>query len=107
MRRSIIKLKKREKKKKGGKTLTTKEKMQKMYTENKDLFYVLVVCAIITLLFFIFQNDLVGEDSVVFQRLRRIGEAFFRIPALESHTFQNLQDNPLTILCLSTSLKNK
>ena len=44
--------------------MTTKEKMKNYYTENKDFFWVLVICGIITLLFFIFQNDLVGEDSV-------------------------------------------
>ena len=38
--------------------------MKEYYTENKDFFWVLVICGIITLLFFIFQNDLVGEDSV-------------------------------------------
>ncbi|MBO7409483.1 MAG: mechanosensitive ion channel family protein [Candidatus Methanomethylophilaceae archaeon] len=41
-----------------------KEKMKKELSESKDFYAVLLVCCILTILFFIFQEKLVGEDSV-------------------------------------------
>ena len=40
-----------------------KDAIRKQYDENRDLFIVLIVAAVITVVFLIFQNDLVGEDS--------------------------------------------
>ena len=41
-----------------------KEKIKKSWAESKDLYAVLLICGVFTILFFIFQNDLVGEGSV-------------------------------------------
>ena len=41
-----------------------KEKIKNNLAENRDLYTVLVICGVITILFLIFQNKLVGEDSV-------------------------------------------
>ena len=41
-----------------------KESIKDKLAESKDFYAVLLVCGIFTILFFIFQNDLVGENSV-------------------------------------------
>ena len=41
-----------------------KEKMKKELSESKDFYAVLLICAVLTILFFVFQEKLVGEDSV-------------------------------------------
>ena len=41
-----------------------KQKIKNNLAENRDLYTVLLICGVITILFLIFQNDLVGEDSV-------------------------------------------
>ena len=49
--------------KKGAKTLD-KEKIKNNLAENRDLYTVLVICGVITILFLVFQTKLVGEDSI-------------------------------------------
>ena len=44
--------------------MSTKEKIKTSFAESKDFYVVLIICGILTVLFFIFQNKLVGEDSV-------------------------------------------
>lgn len=41
-----------------------KEKMKKELSESKDFYAVLLICAVLTILFFVFQEKLIGEDSV-------------------------------------------
>ena len=49
--------------KKGARTLD-KKKVKNNIAENRDLYAVLLICGVITILFLIFQKDLTGEDSV-------------------------------------------
>ena len=49
---------------KGVRTLSMKEEMKKKWTESRDLCIVLLICGIFTILFFVFQNDILGENSV-------------------------------------------
>ena len=44
--------------------MSMKEKMKKELSESKDFYAVLLICAVLTILFFVFQEKLVGEDSV-------------------------------------------
>ena len=44
--------------------MNAKEKIKNSWAESKDLYVVLIICGILTALFFIFQTDIVGEDSV-------------------------------------------
>lgn len=46
-----------------------KEKLANHYRENKDFTIILAICGIITILFLIFQESLVGEDSVFNQTI--------------------------------------
>lgn len=41
-----------------------KDKIKRELTESADFYVVLLICGILTILFYVFQTDLVGEDSV-------------------------------------------
>ena len=44
--------------------MSMKEKIKKELTESKDFYAVLLICGILTILFLVFQENLIGEDSV-------------------------------------------